>query len=79
MKTKILIIVALLLSVITGTSSNVVSNATSENETVRICTTPATQKLAESWIAEYSKTNPNLNFEITPVNLSGFAENISRK
>lgn len=77
MKTKILFIVALLLSVITGTSSNEVSNAASENETVRICTMPATQKLAESWIAEYNKTNPALNFEINPVNLSGFAKHIS--
>ncbi len=81
MKTRILMIIVLLLLVIAGTNSNEAVNSASDNETIRICTTSGTRGLAESWIAEYNKTNPEQSFEVRQLNFSevreGVAENNS--
>ena len=53
-------------------SSKDVVKSSSSNETIRICTTPDTRHLVESWTNDYVKNNPEFNFEIKAQNFSEF-------
>ena len=72
MKTKILLIVSLLLLGTLSTSSKNAVNTAIPDETIRICTTTDTRTLVESWTTNYRKSNPEINFEIKSTNFSEF-------
>ncbi len=72
MKTRILLTFLLFLAVFKVNSSNATGKTEAENEKIRICATSEIRSLAESWVSEYSKANPDSKFEFSQFN---FAEN----
>lgn len=79
MKNRILMTFVLLLSISFGYISNATANSAVENEPVRIYATSEIQGLAESWISEYNKTNPDAQIEINLLNASEISSELSEK
>ena len=77
MKTKILFTAMLLILTMPGMSNNDAVNAATSDETIRICTTPDTRSLVESWTTDFRKNNPEFDFEIKSTGYSDFNDELA--
>ncbi len=77
MKTKIVLSTMLLVLAWLGISSKDAGNPASSNKAIKICTTPETRNLIESWVTDYSVNNPGISFNVRPLNPSEFSSELS--
>lgn len=79
MKNKILLIVCMLMLFGNSYGSRNTENPVSEEKTIKVFTTPDVQKMAETFVQEYSRLNGNLNFELEKVSANQFAGELTRE
>ncbi|WP_163325306.1 hypothetical protein [Draconibacterium mangrovi] len=68
MKTRFLFSMLLLMSLLVWSSENATQLA-SEKEPIKICVTPDMENMAEIWISNYIKINPDQKFELNNISI----------
>jgi len=76
MKTKILLTVGLLMFFIFSLSNRGATQNASTEETITLWSTPEVQQLTTTFIHEYGKSHPNLDFKMMPLTVTGIGENL---
>jgi len=79
MKNKILLIVCMLMLFGNSFGSQNTGNSVSEEKTIKVFSTPDVQKVAETFVKEYSKLSGNLNFELQKVSPDQFAGGLNQE
>ena len=77
MKTRILITVMLFLHGFVSVGSMDAVQQASTEKSIKVCVTPETRNLAETWVTGYNKINQDVTIDLNQISLAEFKEEIN--